>query len=507
MTVPPSRPDADTTRTWLAQVRPESWPAPVSGSWDLVVIGGGTAGLVAAMGAAGLGARVALVERHRLGGDCLNTGCVPSKALLASAAVVRQARQALQFGIRVGAVEPEFPAIMARMRALRADMARHDGAARLAAAGVQVVFGDGRFTGPRTLQIGPATLQFRRALIATGTRPVVPPVPGLAALEPLTTDTLFDLQACPARLLVIGAGPAGCEMAQAFAAFGSAVTLVEVAPQVLPREDPEASAVLAEALVAEGVTLALGARLTSATRGFADRPHEVRWHTDGKETVWTGDAVLVAAGRVPNLEPLDLPAAGVKVDGARLRVDDRLRTSNRRIFAAGDVASPWRFTHAADATARLVVQNALFFGRRSVARLVVPRCTWTDPEIAHVGVGHDQAARAGLETVTVSLADVDRAVLDGATPAGRTAGFVRLHHRRGRLTGATIVGPHAGDLIAQLSRHLQADGTLGALSATLAPYPAYADALRRAGDAWQRSRLTPGVRRMFARYLTLWRWF
>lgn len=502
MTAPTSHPETASEQAWLAQVRPDGWPEPASGSFDLVVIGGGTAGLVTAMGAAGLGARVALVERHRLGGDCLNTGCVPSKALLASAAVIRHARQAARFGVRVASVEPEFPAVMARLRAVRADLARHDAAARLASAGVRVMFGDGRFASPDTLQVGAATLRFRRAVIATGTSPVVPPVPGLAELGPLTTDTLFDLQTCPARLLIIGAGPVGCEMAQAFAAFGSAVTLVEAASQVLPREDPDAASTLAARLVAEGVTLALGASLTQASRdGGTDTCH-VRWTHDGQETVWTGEAVLVAAGRVANLDSLGLSAAGVTVDDAGLRVDARLRTSNRRIFAAGDVASPWRFTHAADATARLVVQNALFFGRRSVGQLVVPRCTWTDPEVAHVGAGPEEAARAGLSVVTVPMADVDRAVLDEAT-----AGFVRLYHRRGRVTGATLVGRHAGELVTLMTHHIQRGGTLADLSGTLAPYPAYADALRKCGDAWQRTRLTPGVRRMFARYLAVWRRF
>jgi len=496
----PAADAAAAARQWRDHVRPDPWPEPASGTFDLVVIGGGTAGLVTAMGAAGLGARVALVERHRLGGDCLNTGCVPSKALLASARAVRAVNRAPRVGVAVDPARPDFRAIMGRMRALRAGLSRHDAATRLTAAGVQVMFGEGRFTGPRTLRVGEATLRFRRAVLATGTRPVVPPVPGLVACAPLTSETVFDLEACPARLLVVGAGPIGCELAQAFAAFGSRVTLLDVADRVLPREDPDASAILGRRLAEDGITVVTGAQLVRAEAGPGPGGATVTWQRGACEETWRGDRLLVAAGRAAHLDTLGLAAAGIRVESGRLVVTPRLQTTNPRVFAAGDIASPWPFTHAADATARLVVQNALVYGRRSVGALVMPWCTYTTPEVAHVGVSAAEAARDGLGTVTVSLADVDRAVLDDEAD-----GFVRLHHRKGRVLGATVVAPHAGELVALVAHHIRHRGTMGDLAALMTPYPTYADALRRAGDAWRRTRLTPRVRRALSAYLSVWR--
>ncbi len=437
--------------------------------FDLVVIGGGTAGLVTAHSAAGLGARVALVERARLGGDCLNTGCVPSKALLRSARAVSDVRASVGVGVRVAEPSVDFASVMERMRTRREQLAYHDSAERLRAAGVAVYFGSAVFRGPREIVVGEHRVPFWRAVIATGSRPMVPPIPGLAEAGYLTNETLFDLDERPRRLLVIGAGPTGCEMAQAFALFGSEVTVADIADRALPREDPDASLLVRRRLEADGVRFRLGAPMPDVRREEAD-------------------GILVATGRAPNVEGLGLDAAGIHHGADGITVNDRLQTTNRRVFAAGDVASPFKFTHAADAMARIVVQNALFFGRRRVSALVVPWCTFTSPELARVGA-------LDAPAITVPLTSVDRAVLDD-----QMEGFARVHHERGRIRGCTIVAPHAGELIGHVAHVMRTGGNLGDLSATVFPYPTYAEALRKAGDAYRRGLLTPAARWLFRTY-------
>jgi pyruvate/2-oxoglutarate dehydrogenase complex dihydrolipoamide dehydrogenase (E3) component len=451
---------------------PAGWSNPEPRRrYDLVVIGGGTAGLVSAIGAAGLGAGVALIERSLLGGDCLNTGCVPSKAILRSARAAADARRAPEVGVDVSAVRADFTTVMRRMRERRADISPHDSAERLRAAGVDVYFGDARFIGPAAVAVGGRTLSFRRAVIATGGRPAVPPIPGLDAAPYLTNETLFSLTEQPRHLAIIGAGPIGCEMAQAFARLGTEVTAFDQATHVLPQEDADASAILARRLTADGVTLRLGAPIAAVPEGF--------------------DRILIAAGRTPNLETLDLGAAGVAFDANGVTVDDHLRTSNRRVFAAGDVCSRFKFTHAADALARIVIRNALFFDRQRASALVIPWCTYTDPEIAHVG------AYDG-ETITIPLADVDRAVVDEEPD-----GFVRVHHERGRLRGCTVVASRAGEMIGVATHALTHGASLANLGSTIYPYPTLNNAFRAAGDAYGRTRLTPGIRQALKRYFRL----
>jgi pyruvate/2-oxoglutarate dehydrogenase complex dihydrolipoamide dehydrogenase (E3) component len=437
--------------------------------YDLLVIGGGTAGLVSAHGAAGLGARVALVERARLGGECLNTGCVPSKALLRSARAVSAVRAAPAVGVAAGAASVDFARVMSRMRERRSYLARHDSEERLRSAGVDVFFGSAAFTSPREVSVGGRVLRFKRAVVATGSRPTVPAIPGLADTGFYTNETIFDLDVLPRRLLVVGAGPVGCEMAQAFALFGSSVRVSDVADRPLPREDADASTMVRRQLESDGVRFELGRALARVSREDAD-------------------AVLVAAGRTPVLDGLDLDAAGVRHGPEGVLVNDRLQTTNPNVFAAGDIASPYKFTHVADAMARIVVQNALFFGRRRASALVVPWCTYTAPEVARVGAIDGPA-------VTVSLNEVDRAVLDD-----HTDGFARVHHDRGRIRGCTIVAPHAGELIAHVAQVMRARGTLSDLSATVFPYPTYAEALRKAGDAYRRSLLSPAAKWLLRKY-------
>jgi pyruvate/2-oxoglutarate dehydrogenase complex dihydrolipoamide dehydrogenase (E3) component/uncharacterized membrane protein YdjX (TVP38/TMEM64 family) len=492
-------PDDEQNRTLLAQVHPPGWTNPTpAGRYNLVVVGAGTAGLVSAAGAAGLGARVALVERTLLGGDCLNVGCVPSKALLAAARVAATARDGGAFGVRATGVQVDFPAVMERMRRLRATIAPNDGVPRFTRLGVDVYLGQGRFTGPSQLEVDGQEIAFARAVIATGARAEVPPLPGLAEAGYLTNETLFWLTELPRRLVVVGGGPIGCEMAQAFVRFGADVTLIEAGAHLLPREDPDAAAIVERRLQAEGVRLVFGASVTQVVR--QDGRRVVHYSSGDRTEAVVCDRILVAVGRTPNLDGLDLEAAGVAHTRHGVTVDDHLRTTNRRIYAAGDVASRFKFTHTADALARIVIANALFLGRKKASALHVPWCTYTEPEVAHVGLYEQEARERGLDvdTITVPLHDVDRAVLDGADD-----GFLRVHLKRGkdRILGATLVAEHAGDVISELTLAMTGGLGLGTIASTIHPYPTQAEVVRRAADAWNRSRLTPRVKGILARWL------
>ncbi|MCI0539694.1 MAG: mercuric reductase, partial [Verrucomicrobiales bacterium] len=450
MTAPPLRPWDNHNRKLYGNVHPPDWvnpePAP---RYNLIVIGGGTAGLVTAAGAAGLGAKVALIEKHLLGGDCLNVGCVPSKALIRAARAAADARHASEFGVTIqGEVSVDFAAVMERMRRLRADISPHDSAARLRELGIDVFIGTAQFNGPDTVQVDDKTLRFTKAVIATGARAAAPPIPGLKDVPYLTNETLFSLTKLPKRFGVIGAGPIGCEMAQAFARFGSEVFLVEALHGILPREDRGAAAIVLEAMKDDGVKLlCCGQDLK-----LAKDPDGVRMQvgSHGKSYDVLVDQLLVAVGRAPNVEGLGLETVGVEFDTKGVKVNDRLQTTNPRIFACGDICSPYQFTHAADFMARIVIQNALFKGRKRVSDLIIPWSTYTSPEIAHVGFYEKEAKEKGIrvDTFTQQLDMVDRAILDGETD-----GFVRVHVRKGTDTilGATIVAAHAGDLISEIT--------------------------------------------------------
>src|SRR6266436_95837 len=500
--VPTLVPADEHNRTLLQNVHPPDWrnpePAP---RYNLVVIGAGTAGLVTAAGAAGLGARVALVERHLLGGDCLNVGCVPSKCVIRSSRVVGDVRDAARLGVPLSnGAAPDFAAVMERMRRLRAGISRHDSARRFQhELGVDVFLGDARFTGPDTVGVGGRTLRFKRAVIATGARATDPPVPGLAETGYLTNETVFNLTQCPPRLAVIGGGPIGCELAQAFQRLGSQVSLLHKNAHLLDREDMEAAALVQKAFIRERVTLRLNATITRVERSAGGKL--VSYEAQGKEQTLAVDEILAGAGRAPNIEGLNLEAAGVQYDRRKgVLVNDCLQTTNPRIYAAGDVCLDWKFTHAADFSARIVIQNALFLGRKKASALTMPWCTYTDPEIAHVGLYERDASERGMEVDTYvrEFKEVDRALLDG-----EEEGFVKIHVREGRdeILGATIVARHAGEMISEISVAMAARIGLGKLASVIHPYPTQAEAIRQCGDAYNRTRLTPTVKKWMGRWL------
>lgn len=477
---------SDSDLQWRRLVFPLDYRNPTPASrYNLVVIGAGPAGLVAAVVAAGLGAKVALVERHAMGGDCLNVGCVPSKTLLAAAS---------------GALS--FAAAMERVRAVRAAIAAHDSVERYTAAGVDVFLGEASFVSAHEIRVaaaggGETRLRTRRTVIATGARAHVPQIPGLAHIAALTNENVFDLAAQPRRLAVLGGGSVGCELAQAFGRLGTQVELIELAPQILPQEEPEAAQRVADALGRDGVRLRLGARAASAARTAEGKTLLL---ADGTPIV--ADEVLVAAGRIRNLEGLGLERAGVRADRVTgIAVNARLQTSHPHIYAAGDVCSALQFTNAADAQARIVVRNALFPFRASAARLVIPWCTYTRPELARVGASSRELERAGraFDRYRVEFGELDRGRTDDAAD-----GYAEVLTARGsdRILGATLVGKDAGEQLSPLVVALTRGLGLKSLAALVLPYPTRSEYLRRILDAYARTRLTPLAARTLRWWLT-----
>ncbi len=432
---------------------------------DLAVLGGGTAGIVAARTAAAFGARVVLVEQqHQPGGDCLFTGCVPSKALRAAAATVATARRAGRFGLTAPSGPVDFAAVLGHVRQAIDTIAPDDSIETMTAAGVEVVTGTGRFTGPGNLVVGDRSVAFRQAVLATGSDPAVPDLPGLADTAFRTSETIWDLDALPGRLLVLGGGSTGCEMAQAFARLGAAVTLVEPADRLLPNEDPEAGAAVASALAANAVDLVLG---VPAARVEG----QVIVLDDGRRIGF--DVVLVATGRRARTAGLGLEAAGVAVhDNGDVVVDDRLRTTHPLVWAAGDVTGFPRFTHLAGMHGAVVAANAVLGLRRSAADVPCPRVTYTSPEVGAVGVTDPgEVEAAGLRSVTYSHQDLDRAVTEEST-----GGFTRVVlDRRGRVHGAVVVSPRAGETIAEATVAVQHGLSVADLTAATHPYPGWSD--------------------------------
>ncbi|HVS64849.1 MAG TPA: mercuric reductase [Thermoanaerobaculia bacterium] len=481
----------------IANVHPPGWVNPTpEGRYHLVVVGAGTGGLVSAVAAASLGARVALIERHLMGGDCLNVGCVPSKGVIGAARAWRD--RGARFGAPPRSGAGDFGAAMERMRRIRADISRHDSAARFSGLGVDVHLGQGRFVARDAVEVAGQRLRFKRAVIATGARAAAPPIPGLDEVDYLTNESVFSLTELPEHLMVIGAGPIGCELAQSFAQYGCRVTLFDQADRVLIREDAEAAAVVARRMEGDGVRLELGVEVGSVTQRERNGRREIAVTAvrEGRSREIVGDRLLVAVGRKPNLEGLGLETAGIDHDASGVLVDDRLRTSNRNVFAVGDVTPHLDFTHLAEAHAGIVVQNALFFGRKKASALVVPWCTYTSPELAHVGLYEREASDRGIdvETVSVPFAEVDRAVLDGEDD-----GMLKLVIEAGkdRVLGATLVAAHAGDMLPALCLAVTHGLGLGKIVGTIFPYPTQGEAIKKAASQWRRKKLTPFAQKVF----------
>lgn len=491
-------PEDEHNQKLVDNVHPSNWVNPEpAGRYNIVVIGAGTAGLVTAVVAAGMGAKVALIERHLMGGDCLNVGCVPSKGVIRAARAWADLKRADTFGLHIPpGVKYDFGSVMARMRKLRARISHTDSAHRYRSLGVDVYIGQATFSDSDTVTVegaaGHRTLKFAKAAICTGARAAVPAISGLQEAGYLTNETVFSLTELPRRLGVIGAGPIGCELAQAFARFGSEVYLIEAQHGILPNEDRDAAGIVQQAMLMDGVTLLCCGKDLTVQKTEVGKRLTVDSH--GKQYDVTVDEILVGVGRTPNVEGLNLEAVGVNYDQSGLKVNARLQTTNKNVFAAGDICSKYKFTHAADAMAQIVIQNALFphpfgLGYASMDSLIMPWCTFTEPEIAHVGLYESDAKAKGLEveTYTYKLDEVDRAILDG-----QEEGFARVHIRKGtdKIVGATIVAAHAGDMIGEFSVAMKAGAGAKTIATTIHPYPTQAEVNKKVVNLWRKAHFT-----------------
>lgn len=462
--------------------------------YDLIAIGGGTAGLVSAAGAAYLGVRAALVEKAALGGDCLWTGCVPSKALLASARLAHAMRNADELGLVSASPAHAFSSVMARMREARGVIEHHDDPQRFRDMGITVEFGSARFVARDTIEVeGVGRLKSKRIVLATGALPVAPQIPGLAEAGYLDHHTIWNTEDLPIRLAVLGAGPIGIEMAQVFARLGSSVTVIETEPRILPRDDVELTSRLQSILEAEGIELRLGTR---AERIEVDGGSKIVI-TDTGEPV-TVSEIFVATGRKPAIDSLELDRAGIETRDGGVVVDDRLRTSNRGAWAAGDVTGGMQFTHVADYMAKTVLRNALIPGSARVNYDAVPTVTYSDPELAHVGLSHEEAQARGGNTFTYPFADLDRAIVDG-----ETRGLVKITaDKKGRIMAASILGSHAGDLLQPLVLAKRTGLTLNDIADTIFPYPTMAEGVLRAANAFRRTKLDSAGGRVLTKVIS-----
>lgn len=459
---------------------------------DLVIIGGGAAGLVTSAGAAGLGARVALIEQNRLGGECLWNGCVPSKALIACARAAHDARTADRFGVGTGEVTIDFARAMQWVREAQQRIEPHDSPDRFRSLGVEVVTGTARFVGNRALQVDGRTMRPKRIVVATGSRPAVPPIDGLRDVPFLTNETIFALERQPATLLVLGAGPIGLELAQAFARLGTKVRVLEAGAQLLPREDHELAAMLGQQLAAEGVDVVLDAKVGRVSqRDGTIRLDAIR--SDGTAVVAEGDALLVATGRVSNVASLDAGSGGIETGSQGIVVDTRLRTTAPGVWAAGDVTGGLRFTHVADYEARLVIRNAFFPLPAAADYSIVPWVTFTEPELAHVGLTEREAQEQHGDSVRVwrrPFDDMDRAIADG-----NPQGMVKLvTDRKGKILGGHVLGHGAGNLIGEITLAMRHGVSAAKLGNTIHAYPTYPEAIKQAAEGYVKSRFTGRVK-------------
>lgn len=486
----------------LANVHPPDWANPQPADcYDLVVIGAGTAGLVTAKGAAGLdiGLKVAMIEKNLMGGDCLNVGCVPSKCLIRSSRVVSDMKESLPFGVQPpDNIQVNFPEVMARMRQVRTRISPVDSAVAAKKAGVDVFFGEASFQSENTVTVGGQTLKFKKAVIASGARAVRPRIEGIEEVGYLTNENVFSLTELPKKLAVIGGGPIGCELAQAFHRLGSEVILFHKGSHLLNKEDPDAAEVVQQAFIKEGIRLVLNCQL----QGVKQSPEGkvVSFVGDGGQESVVVDQILAGAGRQPNVESLNLEAVGVEYDPRKgVKVNDNLQTTNPKIYGAGDICMNWKFTHAADAAARIVIKNTLFspfgLGKSKLSDLIMPWVTFTDPEIAHVGMHEEEAQAAGIDchTIKIDFDDVDRALADG-----ETEGFLKILHKRGsdEILGATIVARHAGEMISEITTAMIGGMGLSKLSTVIHPYPTQANVIKQAADTYRRTLLTERTKKL-----------
>jgi pyruvate/2-oxoglutarate dehydrogenase complex dihydrolipoamide dehydrogenase (E3) component len=448
---------------------------------DLCIIGAGSAGLSIAAGASQMGAKVVLIEGHRMGGDCLNTGCVPSKSLLAAAKAAKVAGGSAKFGVNGAIPTVNFGKANAHVHNVIAAIAPHDSVERFEGLGCTVIQARGRFTGPRTVEAGGQTITARTFVVATGSRAAVPPIPGLADVPYMTNESVFDNTLLPDHLVIVGGGPIGCEMAQAHRRLGARVTILD-AGGILPKDDPEAVAVVRARLVAEGVDVREKIRIVRVMKqgnGIA----VVLAGGDGREETVAGSHLLIAAGRKANVEDLGLEAAGVDYTPRGITVDARLRTSNRRIYAAGDVAGGYQFTHLAGYHAGIIIRNALFWVPAKAQPAALPWVTYTDPEVAQVGLTEAQAKEQhgdGVRVVRAEFKGNDRAVAEGDTD-----GFMKVTvAKSGHILGATLVGAGAGELILPWVLAMTSKLKIGAMAAIIAPYPTRSEITKRAAGAY-----------------------
>eukprot|EP00752_Nemacystus_decipiens_P012532 g11100.t1 len=477
-------------------------PEPLD-KYDLVVIGSGAAGLLSVIMANGLGKTCALVEQHAMGGDCLNVGCVPSKALIACATRLHEVKTSAEFGVGIsGEVTVDFGKVMNRMRRIRSTISEHDSVARYSRDFVKHIFlGRGVFTSANTVDVAGKTLKFDKAMVATGASAAVPPVPGLNDTPHLTNSNFWNLEELPPRMGVIGAGPIGLEMSQAMQRFGCKVTCFEYAGQLLPREDPDAAKCLEGALLEDGLDIRLGARIKRVEcdedGGQFKAPfkkYRVILDKDGEEEVFECDCLLNATGRVPNVFGIGLDEAGVDYNNRQgVVIDDFFRTTSPNIYASGDCASPYKFTHAADWQARVAIRNMFLGDKNKQSDLLIPWCTYTEPEVAHVGKYEAELTEAGVEFESYmrQLADVDRCKCEGITK-----GFAKITVEKnsgGKILGATIVGPNAGSMISELSICIQNGVSVGKLAGTIHPYPTTAECIRQAAAQYNKHYRTPAA--------------
>ena len=465
------------------------------GVYNVVVLGAGTAGLVTAAGTAGLDGRVALIERNLMGGDCLNFGCVPSKALISSARLIQQIREAEKWGLDRQSPQFVFEKIFDRMRARRAKIAPNDSQERFESLGADVFRGEARFVSAYEIEVNGQRLRGRNFVIATGSRAAIPKIEGIDDVPYLTNETIFDdLKEKPESMIVLGGGPIGCELGQVLSRLGVKIDIVQRGTDLLPREDRDVAEFMQTRFAAEGI----GVRLKATARRVSNRDGKIVLEFHENDPI-AADAVLIAAGRTPNLRALNLETAGVDYDEQGVKVNDYLQTSQPHIYAAGDITNRLKFTHTADFTARVVVRNILMpfqFLRQKVDWSVVPWCTYTDPEVAHVGLSEKNAQKKNIDydLFAVLLEDVDRAVVES-----EESGFAKVLARKGsdRILGATIVAPHAGDLLHEFVLAMKTKVGLGTIASTIHAYPTFAELARKAGDKYNKTRLTPRTKKIF----------